>query len=308
MIPIYIWPLFALALVAISSAGLVFQELGEVPPLLRASWRMQATSLVLLPLFLWQWQLLRKLQISLQDVLILLGSSVCLGMHFGFWVWSLDHTSLVHSLLFVTSHPLVIVTLMPILGQHLRKGHIWGTALGVLGALITLKDTEDSGTVTLIGDLVAIAGAVAVVGYFYAGHYLRSKRQWPIFVYALPVTMLAGVWLGLASWAGEESVGPFSSNWGWFDWWESDWIWAVAYLAVGPGLCGHTGLNTVMRYLPPVVVSVGMLLEPLLGGIIEWFWRGGTGPGFWTWLGAPLLIIGAGWVTLTNARSEETRE
>ena len=86
MIPIYIWPLFALALVAISSAGLVFQELGEVPPLLRASWRMQATSLVLLPLFLWQWQLLRKLQISLQDVLILLGSSVCLGMHFGFWV------------------------------------------------------------------------------------------------------------------------------------------------------------------------------------------------------------------------------
>ena len=45
MIPLYIWPLFALALVAISSAGLVFQELGEVPPLLRASWRMQATSL-----------------------------------------------------------------------------------------------------------------------------------------------------------------------------------------------------------------------------------------------------------------------
>ena len=68
MIPIYIWPLFALALVAISSAGLVFQELGEVPPLLRASWRMQATSLVLLPLFLWQWQLPRKLQISFQDV------------------------------------------------------------------------------------------------------------------------------------------------------------------------------------------------------------------------------------------------
>ena len=214
MIPLYIWPLFALALVAISSAGLVFQELGEVPPLLRASWRMQATCIVLLPLFLWQWQLLRKLQISLQDILILLSSSLCLGMHFGFWVWSLDHTSLVHSLLFVTSHPLVIVVLMPILGQQLRKGHICGTVLGVLGALITLQDTEDNGTVTLIGDLVAVAGAVAVVGYFYAGHHLRSKRQWPIFIYALPVTILAGIWLGLASWAWEESVGPLSSNWG----------------------------------------------------------------------------------------------
>jgi drug/metabolite transporter (DMT)-like permease len=39
---------------------------------------------------------------------LLVGSGVCLALHFSFWVWSLDHTSLTHSLLFVCSTPVII--------------------------------------------------------------------------------------------------------------------------------------------------------------------------------------------------------
>ena len=54
--------------------------------------------------------------------------------------WSLDNTSLVRSLLFVTSHPLVVVSIMPIIGIKVKKGHIIGATIGFFGAVISLGD------------------------------------------------------------------------------------------------------------------------------------------------------------------------
>ena len=48
------WVLLFVALFAVSSAGAVLQSMAEVPPILRASWRMQGTALILLPGFLYQ--------------------------------------------------------------------------------------------------------------------------------------------------------------------------------------------------------------------------------------------------------------
>jgi hypothetical protein len=39
---------------------------------------------------------------------ILGGSGVCLALHFGCWVWGLEHTSITHSLLFVCCVPILI--------------------------------------------------------------------------------------------------------------------------------------------------------------------------------------------------------
>ena len=55
-IPVWIWTLLAFAVVGVSSAGTMFQQIDEIPPLLRASWRLQSTSLVLLPLAVLQWR------------------------------------------------------------------------------------------------------------------------------------------------------------------------------------------------------------------------------------------------------------
>ena len=43
------YALLAVALVAVSSAGAVLQQMEGVPPLLKASWRMYGTSIVLIP-------------------------------------------------------------------------------------------------------------------------------------------------------------------------------------------------------------------------------------------------------------------
>ncbi|MCH2640810.1 MAG: DMT family transporter, partial [Candidatus Thalassarchaeum sp.] len=168
-IPASAWLILSVAVIAVSSAGIVLQEMSDVKPLLRASWRMQGTALVLLPGFLYQFKRLEAPSLTMNDWLLIMASSGFLAIHFGSWVWSLDNTSLVHSLLFVNTHPLIVVALMPIMGEVVRRGHLEGVIIGFAGALVALMDLGDGGEVTLMGDLAAFLGAVTIVGYILVG-------------------------------------------------------------------------------------------------------------------------------------------
>ena len=305
--PMFAWALLGVALLAVSSAGVVLQSMSEVPPLLRASWRMQGTALILLPGFVYQFMRMDRGSISTRDWQVILASSAFLAIHFGAWVWSLDHTSLIHSLLFVSMHPLVLVLLMPVIGTAVRRGHVTGVLLGITGALLSMGDMEAGGEVTVLGDAAAFVGAVTVVGYLLAGRHLRSARQMPIFVYAFPVTLAAGIWLSLAAVSLEgvslTSTLPEASLLGWSD---VAWLPWIAYLSLGPGLCGHTGMNAVLRWITPITVSIIMLFEPVVGGIIGWLWTGDATLGLWTILGGPLMLAGAIMVTIEEGRSKST--
>ena len=302
------WALLAIAVIAVSSGGIVLQEMGQVPPFLRASWRMQGTSLVLLPGFIYQAYKANLSQIDRNDYLLILVSSLFLATHFGSWVWSLDNTSLVHSLLFVNTHPLVVVALMPVMGKVVSRSHLAGVAVGFTGAAIALLEVGDGGEVSLAGDAAAFLGAVSVVGYLLAGRYLRSERGMPIFIYAFPVTLGAGIWLSVFSVVSEgsslSSVYLEDSIFGWTD---GVWLAWVAFLSLGPGLCGHTGINTVLRWISPIVVSIALLMEPVLGAIIGWIWPGEAVIGPLTVIGGTLMITGAIIVTLQE-RAEAEQE
>ena len=297
--PAAAWLILSVAVIAVSSAGIVLQQMSEVPPILRASWRMQGTALILLPGFLYQLSRNSDFELNRNDAKLILASSLFLAVHFGSWVWSLDNTSLVHSLLFVNTHPLVVVAVMPFLGEVVRRGHIRGVALGFGGATISLMDLGDGGQVSLVGDFAAFVGAVTVVGYILVGRQLRSKRGMPIFIYAFPVTLAAGIWLSFATVLFEgttfSSMEPSGSLFGWSD---PIWIVWIAYLSLGPGLCGHTGVNTVLRWISPIVVSIAMLMEPVLGAIIGWLWTDEVVLGLPTVLGGLMMMAGAITVTL----------
>ena len=51
-IPLHAWLIMGVALFAVSSAGAVFEMIEDVGGLSKAAWRLQATSLVLLPALL----------------------------------------------------------------------------------------------------------------------------------------------------------------------------------------------------------------------------------------------------------------
>jgi drug/metabolite transporter (DMT)-like permease len=61
---------------------------------------------------------------------------------------------------------------------------------------------------------------------------------------------------------------------------------------------GHTGINTVLRWIPPIMVSIVLLLEPVIGALIGWLYTGELILGFWTLLGGPLMLFGVLIVTL----------
>jgi drug/metabolite transporter (DMT)-like permease len=285
--PPMVWGLLAAGVVGVSSAGAILSHVDSIPPLMRASWRLQITVLMLLPFAIWQYRQMeiteKKKLTEKKTVLILAGSGIALAAHFGTWVTSLDHTSLAHSLLFVTSHPIIIVIGTAI---FVRKPHSLETAgalVGLVGAGITLLDAKDSGDVTLWGDFLAFAGAITVVGYIVAG---RILREWmPVFVYAVPVTLLGGILLIPFSILMGESTSAIG-------WVESDllgWFILLAFLA---GIVGHTGLNACLRWLKPLTVSFAVTLEPIIGAFIGWFFFEEDIPQKWTWLGGLILIFG----------------
>lgn len=285
--PPLVWGLLAAGVVGVSSAGAILSHVDSVPPLMRASWRLQITVLMLLPFAIWQYRQMeigqKKKLTEKKTVLILAGSGIALAAHFGTWVTSLDHTSLAHSLLFVTSHPIIIVIGTAI---FVRKPHTLETAgalVGLIGAGITLLDAKDSGDVTLWGDFLAFAGAITVVGYIVAG---RILREWmPVFVYAVPVTLLGAILLIPFSIVMGESTSAIG-------WIESDllgWFILLAFLA---GIVGHTGLNACLRWLRPLTVSFAVTLEPIIGAFIGWFFFDEDIPEKWTWLGGLILIFG----------------
>ena len=297
--PRWVWGLLAAAVIGVSSAGALFQHVDAVPPLLRASWRLQLTSLVLLPLFLMQWRGLddetKRRYSAWPTQRLVLVSGVALAAHFGTWVASLDETSLTHSLLFVTAHPLVIVIGMGLLAPlvssvrpPLRRETV-GAIICFVGAGVTLLDAGSSQgdqTVTLFGDALAFGGAVFVVGYIVVGRVLRAWM--PIFLYAFPVTLISALVLIPVSWMLEPNFSDFGVL-GWSDPAYFGWFLLLAGFA---GLLGHTGLNTCLRYISPLVVSVAVTLEPVLGSLIGWLFFNSGVPGTWTWVGGAVLMVG----------------
>ena len=308
--PLWVWGLLVAAVFGVSSAGALFQSVDTVPPLLRASWRLQLTAVVLFPLFLQQLATTEPAIIAQvktrRTLLLLLASGVALAAHFGAWVASLDQTTLTHSLLFVTAHPLVIVVGMAVLAPFFARvrrpmeAETIGAVICFVGAGVTLLDAgSDQGdqTVSILGDVLAFGGAVFVVGYIVVGRILRTWM--PIFVYAFPVTLIGGLLLLPCSWLFEPSFADFGAA-GWVD---PAYFRTFLALALFAGLLGHTGLNTCLRYISPLVVSISVTMEPVLGSIIGWvFFETGV-PGLWTQLGGLVLMTGLLTVVVAGERA-----
>jgi drug/metabolite transporter (DMT)-like permease len=239
---------------AVSSAAVLISlaRAEGVPALAIAALRMSIAALVVVPFALaGRREEIRRLKPP--DVLLAVGSGILLAMHFGFWISSLDHTSVMSSVVLVSTNPVFVgLASALLLREKPSRGTVMGIAVAVLGgAVVGLADLGPSGGASLRGDALALLGALSVSGYLLIGRRLR--RSMSVSLYVALVYLTAAVALLALVGITSTRIAGFPLR---------GYLW-VLLLAAGPQLLGHTSYNWALKYVSATFVTVTLLAEPI---------------------------------------------
>lgn len=186
-------------------------------------------------------------------------SGAFLALHFATWFFSLQRTSVASSTILVSTHPFfVLLYEYAFYGRRTQGWALVGVLLALAGVTLVSWGDLRLDLPALAGDLLAIAGAVTVSGYFLIGRYVRQHMDaitYSTVAYSAAAVML----LAAALLAGNPLVGFEEQNW-----------WVFGALAVFPTIFGHTLFNWALRYVSPSVISVTILGEPIGATLLAW--------------------------------------
>lgn len=268
--------LIPIGVLAVSTAS-IFIKLCDAPALIIATYRMVFASLILLPYAVYKrtgrtW--------GREDIGWLILSGFFLSLHFAFWIASLQYTSVASSVVLVSTHPIFVgIGSRLFLRERMGFYLVLGIVLSVLGsALISYGDMALSEK-ALMGDGLAVLGAMTASGYFLVGRKMRKSQD--LFSYILPVYSTAGLALIGFSLAFQE---PF------FGYSPTTYFYLIL-LALVPQLIGHTTFNWALRYLPASMVAITILGEPVGSTILAYFILG-EGLTSWKVVGGILILAG----------------
>jgi drug/metabolite transporter (DMT)-like permease len=291
-------------ILAVSTAS-IFIRYAQVyaPSLVIAAWRLTLATLVLAPAAFTHSRTELKRMTRAELALGLL-SGVFLAAHFATWISSLEYTTVASSVVLVSTSPLFVALLAPIfLKEHISKQVIVGFVFALAGiVVVTLSDTctwqnaqlacpplnEFLQGKAFLGDLLALAGALAGACYIIIGRKLRggiSVVSYIFVVYGMAAVALVVVMLA----AGQSPWGYPPVAYVWF-----------LLLALVPQLLGHSTFNWALGYLSAAFVSLTLLGEPIGSTILAYFLLHET-PTALKVIGAILILTGI----LVASRSEK---
>eukprot|EP00697_Spironema_sp_BW2_P012124 gnl/Spiro4/28192_TR13945_c1_g1_i1.p1 gnl/Spiro4/28192_TR13945_c1_g1~~gnl/Spiro4/28192_TR13945_c1_g1_i1.p1 ORF type:complete len:448 (+),score=70.89 gnl/Spiro4/28192_TR13945_c1_g1_i1:196-1344(+) len=185
-----------------------------------------------------------------------------------------------------------------------------GTGLAFVGVVVLIVSASlqlSDSAVSVAGDMAAFVGAVAMWVYLEVGGNLR---QWmPLFLYAFPVTAAAGVFASCFSLLLEDATVLGVGNSSVFGYLGSlDRFGLSLCAALVSGIAGHTLANLALVHINPLVVSVTILWEPLVGSVLGWLAGVEEVPGLATLLSGPLLMAGLLLLTLGGRTKEASKD
>jgi drug/metabolite transporter (DMT)-like permease len=296
----------AAAILGIAVSG-PLAKLAAAPPLAIAFWRVALACAVIGAILgaTGQWREWRAL--SSRDVAVAAGAGVLLAVHFWSWIASLGLTSVAASVLLVNLHPVIIVGGSALFfGEKPRRVQLVGIGIALLGAVVialggasaesagaasagaasggaAAAGAPRAGAMPLLGESLALLGAVTVGLYYLAGRSLRQRLSlWPYvgLVYGACLVALAAM-----AWVNATPLWPFAAR---------EWL-LFAAIALGPMLIGHTGFNWSLRYVPAYVVSLALLAEPVGASLLAWLLPGiGEVPSGAVLVGGAAVLVGLG--------------
>ena len=272
------------AILAIST-GAILVRLSDAPSAVAAFYRVCFTTLPLLPIAVWRYRPQFR-QLRRRDLLFATLSGLALALHFASWFESLEWTSVAASVTLVQSQPLFVAAgAWLLLRERVTSRMVLGILVAIAGIVtMSLGDLLGGrliGPAPLLGNGLALFGAVMAAGYVLAGRSLRQRMALIPYVVIVYSVCTVGL-LGIALVQGDALVGyP-----------RREWLLFVG-LAVGPGLLGHTVINWALAHLESSVVSVSLLGEPV-GATILALVLLQEAPTAYTILGGAVVLAGIG--------------
>ncbi|WP_396612419.1 DMT family transporter [Haloferax sp. S1W] len=276
-------PLAALgiAVLAVSTSAILVRW-STAPSLVKAFYRVAFTVGLLAPVALVRYRDTLS-TFSTRDLVAATGAGVALAAHFASWFESLNHTTVAASVTLVQSQPLfVAVGAWALLDERVGRRTAAGIAVALVGMVVmSVSDllAPTSAPQPLLGNALAVVGAVTAAAYVLTGRSVRSRVAlvpYVVVVYSVCAATLLAVAVG----NGDSLTGyPLR-----------EWVLFLA-MAVGPGIFGHTVINWALAHLESSVVSVSLLGEPLGSTILALFLFGE--------IPSPPLVVG-GAIVLTG--------
>lgn len=288
-------PILALTLgiVFVSTASILIRfAQAEASSIVISAARLTVASLILVPLALLHFRD-EFLTLEKTDFLKAGLAGLFLALHFALWISSLQFTSVASSVVLVTTTPLWVAILSPlILKEPIRTPVIIGLVISMVGGMIVglgngcqfsggelLCQEGLFGGEGMFGNFLALFGAWMAAGYVLIGRQLRKKLS------TIPYTALvygaAALILLMVVILRREPV---------FSYRLETYGWLLA-LGILPQLLGHSLFNWSLKYVSAAYVSLSLLGEPI-GTIILAFLFLKESPTSLEAVGAVLILIG----------------
>jgi len=255
------------AIVAVSTAStfIRFAQADGIPSLVIAAIRLTIATLILAPIA-WMRHRTELYNLRRRDVVLALFAGIFLAIHFATWISSLEYTSVASSVVFVSTSPLWVAILSPLLlNERVTGTAVFGLVLALVGA--TVIGLSDACVIqnglqcpkldqilqgrAMWGNFLALCGALAVSGYLLIGRKVRVKMS--LIPYIFLVYGICAVVLNVFMFA--EGAQPFGYT-------AKAYLW-IFLLAVIPQLIGHSTFNWLLKYLSATLVTLTTLAEPI---------------------------------------------
>ncbi len=244
----YPYPVLAVGVAAVSCAAVLIRE-AQAPALVIAAYRLGLAAVPAGALGLAAGRQ-RASQEGPPAWPLLAGAF--LALHFGFWIASLQQTSVTTSVVLVTTNPLFVGLASPyVLGERVPAATWLGIGLATAGAALMAAEDAGEGLGTVVGDLYALLGAVFGAGYLLAGRLARPQMSWARYIGVVyPVAAVLLLFSVLV--AGESFTGYSTKTFVMF-----------VLLALVPQLVGHSAINWALAYVPAALTAAAILGEPV---------------------------------------------
>lgn len=245
------------------------------------------------------WVIIRERQqlaaLSKREIKLIVFAGILLGLHFATWIPSLAFTSVAASTALVATQPIWAAFIARARGVHIPRAAWIGIFISLAGVIFLTGVDVQMDSRHLIGDLLALAGAVFAAAYVSVGERVRqsvSTGTMTFIVYgvsALTVLPLVAIF--------QQELFGFSAQ---------AWIYILA-ITLGAQLLGHTLINKVLANSSATFVSMAILFEMPGAALVAAIWLG-QAPPLAIYPAAALILVGIVIVIRASSRSKEPLE